>query len=305
MPWFKVDDSLADHPDIIALLETKAGREGLGLWTIAGSWCARHLTDGLLPASLPRRIGFTKKHADALVKAGLWEVTDDGYRFRNWLKYQPSREQVTAQRAVTKRRVERHRNGVTNAPATPLRTPSPARPGPTRPDPKKEKCAPSGGAPPATPPPSPVFETAEGPLEIPPPEVPHSPPISPETARPMLDRIRKRFGERYARATARTAHDRSKRSCEAFEKLAEFAIDARFTDEQLDDWIGWYFAQPEAKAAEYHATHFRQWMSECAERKPLRAKRGVRKTGMAQVGRPEDFDDDEPDWLKPPAGAHT
>jgi hypothetical protein len=92
MPWFKVDDSLAFHAKVVA-----AGNAPLGLWIRAGAWCAQQLTDGHVPAHMIRAFG-TSGQAAALVKAGLWERTDDGYCFHDWLDYQPTAAEVQAER---------------------------------------------------------------------------------------------------------------------------------------------------------------------------------------------------------------
>lgn len=89
MTWFKVDDKLAMHPKAM-----RAGNAAMGLWVRAGSWAAAHLTDGHVPSDLLTALGGKRAHADALVKAGLWDVEPDGYRFRDWLEYQPSAHDV-------------------------------------------------------------------------------------------------------------------------------------------------------------------------------------------------------------------
>lgn len=89
MPWFKVDDRLAHHPKVMT-----AGLASMGLWVRAGSWSAAHLTDGFIPASLLTTLEAKRSHAAALVKAGLWDAEPDGYRFRDWLDYQPSAHDV-------------------------------------------------------------------------------------------------------------------------------------------------------------------------------------------------------------------
>lgn len=138
--WFKVDDSLTDHPKTVALEESKHFASAMGLWALAGSWCAKHLTNGHVPTRMVRRLGFKPAHAEALVSVRFWDAADDGYQFHNWLKWQPSKESVTAKRDATAARVKQHRaqqkasvsNGVTprvsNAPIDPV----PTRPVPTK-----------------------------------------------------------------------------------------------------------------------------------------------------------------------------
>lgn len=89
MPWFKVDDRLAMHPKVM-----RAGLAAMGLWVRAGSWSAQNLTDGHIPADLLASFGAKRQHAEALVKAGLWDVDPEGWRFHDWLDHQPSASDV-------------------------------------------------------------------------------------------------------------------------------------------------------------------------------------------------------------------
>jgi hypothetical protein len=41
---FRVSDGFPDHPKTLGLT-----LEAIGLWTLAGCWCARYLTDGYIP----------------------------------------------------------------------------------------------------------------------------------------------------------------------------------------------------------------------------------------------------------------
>lgn len=94
--WFKVDDKFHDHPKA-----RKAGKAAIGVWVLAGTWCADHLTDGFVPAHTLSRWG-TKADAKKLVDAGLWEPAEfdgeKGWRFRKWDRYQPTRASKKAQR---------------------------------------------------------------------------------------------------------------------------------------------------------------------------------------------------------------
>ena len=79
MAWFKVDDRLWSHPKWLGLpIEAKA------LWVSAGSYCAMHETDGEISCQTLAIVLPNSRHtraANALVEAGLWERTNDGYRF--------------------------------------------------------------------------------------------------------------------------------------------------------------------------------------------------------------------------------
>jgi hypothetical protein len=101
--WVKYDDQFPDHPKLAALgdLGPLAG----WLHVAATCYCSRHLTDGFLPsgalsrlATFPRRVQASDLAA-ALVRVGLWEQAEDGYRVHDYLDYNPSREQVERKRA--------------------------------------------------------------------------------------------------------------------------------------------------------------------------------------------------------------
>ncbi|WP_371053673.1 hypothetical protein [Rhodococcus gordoniae] len=136
MPWFKVDDGLAFHPKAIA-----AGNSAMGLWVRAGAWCSAHLTEGALPKHMIGTLGAQNRHARRLVEVGLWEATDVGYQFIDWDDYQPTKQQVEADREANRERQkrfrEKKRNAVTNADSHDVSdgatNDTPTRPDPTRP----------------------------------------------------------------------------------------------------------------------------------------------------------------------------
>lgn len=145
MTWFRVDDSLADHPKVVSLQEHKQWKGALALWTLAGAWCSKHLTDGVVPRAIVTRLGCSHAEAGALVQSGLWELDAEGaYRFHDWISRNPTREKVESEREATKKRVAEHRlkrvsNTVTGIVSNELSdaacTAVPTRPVPTRPDP--------------------------------------------------------------------------------------------------------------------------------------------------------------------------
>lgn len=99
MAWFKVDDNFEGSPKILGV-----SAAALGLWTLAGAWSARFLTDGEVPESWVRikcaqYAGQLDAAADELVTAGMWERTANGYRFHDWHDYQPSSDEVAERRA--------------------------------------------------------------------------------------------------------------------------------------------------------------------------------------------------------------
>ena len=97
MPWFKVDDKFHSHPKVMELTPS-----AVGLWTLAGAWCADYLTDGAIRSGQIRRLGGSEDEAQQLVDAGLWIATDEGWQFSDWTEYQPTREAVESERKAKK-----------------------------------------------------------------------------------------------------------------------------------------------------------------------------------------------------------
>ena len=144
MTWFKIDDGFYDHPKVDDL-----PLSAVGLWTLTGTYAARHLSNGVITDLRVRKFGGTNDDVTALLTAGLWDTCDEGYQFRNWTEYQPTRESVEAEREKNRKRAQKWRekkrdpavtsDNVTerNAVTTPHeRVTNDARAGaPTRPDP--------------------------------------------------------------------------------------------------------------------------------------------------------------------------
>lgn len=108
MAWFRVDDGFASSPKVLRI--PRAQRlAAVGLWTIAGAWSSQHLTDGVVPNFMLEEWGADVSHGTALVDAGLWVPTADGYRFHDWLDYQSSRADVRALREKERTRKEEWR----------------------------------------------------------------------------------------------------------------------------------------------------------------------------------------------------
>ncbi len=102
MSWFKVDDGLHSHSKT-----HRAGNEAIGLWTVAGSWCADKLTDGEVPVDTALRFGSAKVWAK-LVSAGFVEEKYDtaetkprlvAYVLHDYLDYNPTAAEVLKTRA--------------------------------------------------------------------------------------------------------------------------------------------------------------------------------------------------------------
>lgn len=154
MPWFKVDDGFHGHPKVIGL-----SASAVGLWLLAGTWAAQYLTDGKVPSGMVPRFGGSADDATALVGAGLWHEADGGYSFHEWAKYQPTKEDVEAEREAARERMRSVRakrkgtvantdegsaevrantdEGSEEVRLTPTQ-PDPAQPSPSQPEPSDE-----------------------------------------------------------------------------------------------------------------------------------------------------------------------
>lgn len=112
MTWFKVDDGLHAHKKA-----ARAGVAAMGLWVLAGSWCADQLTDGFIPDYIAARLDPDyQEHGARLVAAGLWEAGEDadgdkGWQFHDWGDEgrQPTAESVKAKQQEARDRMARLR----------------------------------------------------------------------------------------------------------------------------------------------------------------------------------------------------
>jgi hypothetical protein len=111
MTWFKVDDGLHSNRKRV-----RAGHEAMGLWVIAGSWAADELTDGWVPDDVIEYLVPVVGHdlAKRLERAGLWNRKsrdgEEGWQFRHWDEYQPSKVKVLHERAAAAERQARARD---------------------------------------------------------------------------------------------------------------------------------------------------------------------------------------------------
>ena len=115
----------------------------IGLWTLAGAWSAKELTDGFVPDYVIEELASTPAIAGHLVKCGLWEMAEEGWQFKGWEKYQPTREQIMEARDREAERKRKYResqrrpsgtgSGQTAGHQQESEPPDPTRPDPTRP----------------------------------------------------------------------------------------------------------------------------------------------------------------------------
>ncbi|SDD60191.1 hypothetical protein SAMN04488581_2637 [Mycolicibacterium neoaurum] len=108
MPWFNVDDGFANSKPVLKI-PRRYRCAAIGLWTLAGSWSAKELTDGFIPDEAIEEFAGTPQLAEHLVRAGLWKKIEDGWQFEGWAKWQKTKEKVLAyrEREAEKKRGQR------------------------------------------------------------------------------------------------------------------------------------------------------------------------------------------------------
>jgi hypothetical protein len=149
--WFKVDDSFYDHPKVFDAPDC-----AVALWTRAGAWAARNLTDGFVPSGMPARLCDAADQAvQELLTRGLWRRTKGGYQFHDWGHYQPTADAVRSTRE--KRALAGRMGGLASGKARSNMSSKAEANGsalgslvvepPTRPDPKNNKTSSSTATP--------------------------------------------------------------------------------------------------------------------------------------------------------------
>lgn len=111
MPWFRVDDGFGSSRQVMQIPKRQRAA-AIGLWTLAGAWSAKELTDGFVPDYMLPELSGTAKLAGELVACGLWETRADGFAFKVWSRYQPTAEEVRSKRQDdAERKRTKRRNG--------------------------------------------------------------------------------------------------------------------------------------------------------------------------------------------------
>ena len=98
---FRINDGLPWHPKTVGM-----SLPAIGLWTLAGCWCARYLTDGYIPGDVIRGFaGRNTTHLQELLNRNLIIPLADGYQFVDWLDYQRSKQEVETERKDARERM--------------------------------------------------------------------------------------------------------------------------------------------------------------------------------------------------------
>lgn len=110
MTWFLVDDGLSQHPKVTSAKRGASRERMVGLWTLAGSWSSKYLTEGHIPHEQIDELGCTQQSAQALVQARLWHIAGhdcdicpqppgNDYQFHDWTQANQTRFEVLDKRA--------------------------------------------------------------------------------------------------------------------------------------------------------------------------------------------------------------
>ncbi len=113
MPWARLDDEFFSHPKVRKAWRC---RPAVGLHALAMSFCMRHGTEGKVPVEfvedqLPDS-GERAAVVDALVGAGLWESSGDGWAIHDFLEFNPSNADIEARREADRQRAAQRRQRV-------------------------------------------------------------------------------------------------------------------------------------------------------------------------------------------------
>lgn len=149
MPWVRFDDQFSIHRKVAGLSDA-----AFRLHVAAIFWCARNLTDGVVPeedlVDVCARVRKPARFAAECVKRDAWHdarhecgsekcaapVDADGWVIHDYLVYQPSKAQVMADREKAAERQRKWRekksagNGSSNAVSNGVTNATPPRPAP-------------------------------------------------------------------------------------------------------------------------------------------------------------------------------
>lgn len=98
MAWGRIDDGHWRHRKVAALHDDLR-KPCLALFWLSVSWANDHGTDGRITKTGIRQLDGTPEEADELVRVGLWEKDESGYRIHDFLDFNKSQEQLANEKA--------------------------------------------------------------------------------------------------------------------------------------------------------------------------------------------------------------
>ncbi|WP_292975000.1 hypothetical protein [Mycobacterium sp.] len=121
-PGFNVDLDFYDSPEVMSI-PRKIRAAAIGVWTLAGSYSAKKLTDGYVPADKLRELGCTPTVRAALMATRPEPLWVDGdhvgdIRFTRWTKWQRTSGEVKAYREAEAERKRKAREAAKGWPSS-------------------------------------------------------------------------------------------------------------------------------------------------------------------------------------------
>ena len=113
MAWARIDDGFVDHPKVARIWSRNPGAVGLHARAIA--YCAKHLTDGVIPAEAVAFLSPVQSERDeqveALVEEEAWyrDEVSESFVIHDFLDYHPARAEVEARREQERERKRKER----------------------------------------------------------------------------------------------------------------------------------------------------------------------------------------------------
>jgi len=100
MAWVRIEDQVPRHPKMLS-----AGPVACWLWVLGLCYCQHQLTDGFIPDMAVPVLGMklASRYAKTLVKVGLWERVEGGYRVHDYLAFNDTRATALEKREAAKR----------------------------------------------------------------------------------------------------------------------------------------------------------------------------------------------------------
>ncbi len=121
MVWQKIDDQFGISKKVIRIPKRRR-QQVVGLWTLAGNYAVRALTDGVLEEHELDELDARPADVDELVRVGLWHrhgadceseyctpAPEGGVTMHDFLHYHPSRAEVEANREAERLRKASYR----------------------------------------------------------------------------------------------------------------------------------------------------------------------------------------------------
>lgn len=110
--WARIDDGIAEHPQILRAAETLGGLNQrsrvLGVFVQAIAYSCRYLTDGTVPEDV--FLDVDRPVVKALCDAKLLRRNRSVFVIRKFLKWQPDRQSIEAIRQRDRLRKQRQRS---------------------------------------------------------------------------------------------------------------------------------------------------------------------------------------------------